>query len=219
MQIWIHLTDLNVRQQAAAICMALRGGAQQMIRQISPQELQHGGRIGGVPLDPVSYILTVLAIRFAQLDDESRLQSMTELWAFDKQPGEDINSLLARYDVVRERAYREGNFALTWEGASLQLIRACGIGANQLISLTQPYGGRLPTNEQEFDNMKAQLRRTYHILEGAPGNLGSLLHGQFHQARTRGTYLTASDALENSQNPSVQHFLQNADSAAHGFDN
>ena len=100
MQIWIHLTDLNVRQQAAAICMALRGGAQQMIRQISPQELQHGGIIGGVQLDPVSYILTVLAIRFAQLDDKSRLQSMTELWAFDKHPGEDINSLLARYDVV-----------------------------------------------------------------------------------------------------------------------
>ena len=43
MQIWIHLTDLIARQQAAAICMALGGGAQQMIRQVSPQELQHGG--------------------------------------------------------------------------------------------------------------------------------------------------------------------------------
>ena len=106
---WVHLTDLNVRQQAAAICMALRGGAQQIIRQISPQDLQHGGIIGGVQLGPASYILTVLAIRFAQLDDESRLQAMTELWAFDKLPGEDINTFLAEYDVMRERASRAGS--------------------------------------------------------------------------------------------------------------
>ena len=78
-----------------------------MIRQISPQELQHGGIIGGIPLDPVSYILTVLAIRFAQLDDESRLQAMTELWAFDEHSGENINELLARFQVVREREQRE----------------------------------------------------------------------------------------------------------------
>ena len=56
--------------------------------------------------------------------------------------------------------------------------------------------------------MKNQLRLTYHILEGCPGNLGSLLHGQFHQARTRGTYVT--EALELSENPSVQHFLQHS---------
>ena len=28
MQIWVHMTDLNVRQQAAAICMCLKGTAQ-----------------------------------------------------------------------------------------------------------------------------------------------------------------------------------------------
>ena len=99
MQIWVHLTDLNVRQQAAAICMALRGTAQEMIRQISPTELQFGGVVGGRQLDPVSYILVVLALRFAQLDDESRLQAMTELWAFDKHSGENVNELLAAFKL------------------------------------------------------------------------------------------------------------------------
>ena len=42
-------------------------------------------------------------MRFAQLDDESRLQAMTELWAFDKHSGENINELLARFQVVREK--------------------------------------------------------------------------------------------------------------------
>ena len=97
------MADLNVRQQAAAICMCLKGTAQEVIRQISPAELQFGGIVGGRQLDPVSYILVVLAMRFAQLDDESRLQAMTELWAFDKHPGENINELLARFQVVRDR--------------------------------------------------------------------------------------------------------------------
>ena len=65
--------------------------------------------------------------------------------------------------------------------------------------------------------MKNQLRRTYHILEGSPGNLGSLLHGNFHQARSRGTYI--SEALQLSDNPSVQHFLQHTDSAGNNWDN
>ena len=121
---------------------------------------------------------------------------MTELWAFDKFTREDINTLLARYDLVRERAYKEGNFALTWEGASLQLIRACGIGANQFISLTQPFGGRLPTNEEEFYVVQSQIRQTYHIIEGHPGSIGSLLHGPPRQAH-RGAY--ATEAIEMSE--------------------
>lgn len=127
MQIWIHLTDLKVRQQAAAICMALRGGPQEVIRQISPVELQFGGNIAGRPLDPVSYIRTVLAMRFAQLDDETRLQAMTELWALDKHPGENINELQTRFQEVRDRAAREGGFQMSTEGSALQIIRALGI--------------------------------------------------------------------------------------------
>ena len=79
MQLWTHLTDLNARQQAAAICKALKGDAQKLIRHISPQEQHYGGTIGGVQLNPVSYILTALAIQYALLDDENELQSIIEL--------------------------------------------------------------------------------------------------------------------------------------------
>lgn len=55
MQLWVHLTDLIVQQHAAAICRELGGGAQEMIRQISPVERQLGGIIAGRRLDPVSH--------------------------------------------------------------------------------------------------------------------------------------------------------------------
>ena len=65
-------------------------------------------------------------MRFAQLDDESRLQAMTKLSACDKYPGENISELFARFNVERGRAAREGGFQVTSEGSALQLIKAVG---------------------------------------------------------------------------------------------
>ena len=60
--------------------------------------------------DPVAYFLGALQLRFANLEEESRLQSMTEMLAFARRQGEDINALLTRYEVVRQRAANEGRF-------------------------------------------------------------------------------------------------------------
>eukprot|EP00969_Alexandrium_andersonii_P056590 2495281-Alexandrium_andersonii.AAC.1 len=65
------VTDLQPYAQAAAIVLRLGGPAREYARQISPQELTNGGMMGGVMLDPVSYIVAGLQSRFAQLDDET----------------------------------------------------------------------------------------------------------------------------------------------------
>ncbi len=56
----------------------------------------------GVQLDPVTYLLASLQDRFAALDQETRLAGMTEMLAFNRRPGESINDLLARYEIVRQ---------------------------------------------------------------------------------------------------------------------
>eukprot|EP00969_Alexandrium_andersonii_P056582 2494995-Alexandrium_andersonii.AAC.1 len=63
--------------------------------QISVQELTNGGTIGGVPLDPMSYIVAGLQLRFAQLDDETRLVAATRLRAVARHQHESINATLA----------------------------------------------------------------------------------------------------------------------------
>ena len=67
------LTDLHEYRQAAAIVMRLGGAAREFVRAIMPNELIAGGSINGVHLAPVSYIIAGLQIRFAQLEDETRL--------------------------------------------------------------------------------------------------------------------------------------------------
>ena len=117
--LWVMITDLLPHQQCAAIIMRLRGQARELGRMITPQEIAQGGNRGGVQLDPVTYLLGALQLRFANLEEESRLQSMTELLAFTRYGGESINALLARYEVVRQRAATEGRFVTSIEGCSL----------------------------------------------------------------------------------------------------
>ena len=74
--------------------------------------------------DPVTYLLGALQLRFANLEEETRLQSMTEMLAFARRQGEDINALLTRYEVVRQRAANEGRFVMSVERSALQILRA-----------------------------------------------------------------------------------------------
>ena len=62
---WIMLTDLQPHQQCAAIIMRLGGAAREVSRMITPQEMINGGIRNGVQLDPVTYLLGALQVRFA----------------------------------------------------------------------------------------------------------------------------------------------------------
>ena len=79
---WSMLTDLQPHQQAAAILMQLTGAARDISRTISGPEVLSGGNVDGVHRDPVSYIIAGLRARFGQLEEETRIQAMTEMLAF-----------------------------------------------------------------------------------------------------------------------------------------
>ena len=108
---------------------------------------------------------------------------MTEMLAFSRRPGEAINALLARYEIVRQRASVEGQFVMSVEGCALQLLRACNIHANQLMLLLQPFNGMMPTTEAQLNAMIQQLRRHGHVTEGTHGNIATVLSGPLRQAR------------------------------------
>ena len=96
--------------------MGLGGAARELVRSITPEEIQNGAFIKGVQVDPITYIVIGLQQRFAMLDDEHQLAAMTQRLAFSRRQGGTINGALPRYEVVRQRAAREGNFGMSWEG-------------------------------------------------------------------------------------------------------
>jgi hypothetical protein len=52
--------------------------------------------------------------RFAALSEEARLASMPEMLEFARRPDGTISTLIARYEIVRQRAI-EGQFVVTVE--------------------------------------------------------------------------------------------------------
>ena len=130
---------------------------------ISSQEIVTGGWRDGRLLDPVTYLLGALQLRFANLEEETRLQSMTEMLAFARRQGESIDALLARYEVVRQRAANEGHFVMSIEGCALQILKAAGFPWTQLSMLLHQFGGRMPNTEQEYQQLITQIRRLGHV--------------------------------------------------------
>ena len=65
--------------------------------------------------------------------------AMTEMLAFARRPGENVTSLLARYETVRQRAALQGQFVITVAGCSFQILRACGITHHHLFTMLQPF--------------------------------------------------------------------------------
>ena len=85
---WSFYTDLREDQKGPAVELALGGTATYFIREIP---LDH--KVNGCVFDPqdgggprqytgVSFIVTVLNMHFAHLDEEEVARSMLELWSF-----------------------------------------------------------------------------------------------------------------------------------------
>jgi hypothetical protein len=176
--LWTIRTDLQPAQQCAAIIQRLGGAARELARTLTPAEVFAGGDINGQQVDPVTYLLHGLTVRFAPLDDEGRLRAANELLTFSRRQGENVDDLVSRFEVVRARAQMDGGGAsMSSESSSLLLLRACGVSHDQFQQLTGFLHHRLPHNEQELVQLMVHLRRLGHIIERFPGNIASTLRG------------------------------------------
>ena len=144
-KLWTLATDMPPHTQAAAIVHNLTGVAKEMAMTLSVDELANGGITDtGVFADPVSYLLHGLHANFGQLDEESKLASMTEIFKFARRPNESTDSLLARFDMVVHRSREEGNVEFNVPVRAMMLFKTFNIGDRELNDLLRPLGGRFP---------------------------------------------------------------------------
>ena len=146
------------------------------------QALIQGGNLNGQMVDPMTFLMGHLMQRFAPLTEELRTASMVDLLEFTRHRGESIDNMLVRYDGVVQLAQNNGQLAMTCQGYSLILLRACGVTDQQLLTLLQPFGGQQPANLQQYTQLKDSLRRMGHILERTPGNIASQLRRGTHNS-------------------------------------
>jgi hypothetical protein len=135
----------------------------------------NGGIINGQQVDGVSYVLGILGDRYAQLGEETRLKTVTDLMTFHRRGNERIEELLTRFEILRQRASGEATMTMSIEGLSWLLLRACHVNDQQLLQLLADFRGRFPTNEVEMRTLYTSLRRMGHILERSTNNIATQL--------------------------------------------
>ena len=117
--LWTITSDMEPHRQAAAIISQLGGAARELARTLTPQEIFQGGIVNGQQLDPVSFLIHGLSVRFSPLDDEIRIRAAQDLLHFQRRGNEPVDVLVTRFETIRSRARAEGG------GANLKCRKQC----------------------------------------------------------------------------------------------
>ena len=109
----------------------MQGAAKELIRELTPHQLQHGDvdPAAGQQLTGLMLLVSVLARRYAPLEAENTIKSIAEFLSFRRQPGEGIDTVLVRFDILRSRAQARAGFAVNWTGLSWLLLQSLGLNA------------------------------------------------------------------------------------------
>jgi len=98
--------------------------------------------LNGIHVDGMTYLLSILSERYADLGEEVRLKAITELMQFTRQGNEAIDVMISRFEILRQRAAVQGAMALNYEALSFLILRACRPTDQQLLNLLQPIRNR-----------------------------------------------------------------------------
>eukprot|EP00435_Cladocopium_sp_Y103_P061697 s677_g23.t1 len=183
--LWASASDLDPMRHGPIAALQVQGAAKELIRELTPQQLQHGDidQATGQQLTGLMFLVTVVARRYAPLEAESTTKSIAEFLAFRRQPGETIDSLLVRSDILRNRAHARPGFASNMTGLTWLLLQSLGVSTVAWDRLLAPIGGQMPQNE-DFGGLLERIRRLFHLKEGrmqhgaAQGAMGD--PGNFH---------------------------------------
>ena len=156
---WCMGSDRSPHQQVIAVIDNLHGTAREMARTLSPAEILNGGVLNGVHRDPISYLVHGLNPHFSQFDEEYRLQAMTEFLGFQRRSNESINTLLARYELIRTRELQDGGMDMSIESHAMHLFRILGVSTSQTVEFLRPFCGLMPQTQQEYRTLQSQIRR------------------------------------------------------------
>ena len=88
--------------------MSMRGVASEYIFRLPPEAGSQGAAINGIMVDPVTYVVCSLGLRFHAFDDETTFTSSTTVIAFGGRHGDNTDTTIIRFDIARQEAESVG---------------------------------------------------------------------------------------------------------------
>ena len=166
--LWSSATDVEAHRMGAIAALQISGSAKELVRELPPDQLanglidpQTGNQITGLML-----LVRTLAQRYAPLEGELSTRAVSDFLNFSRTPGESIDALLVRFDVLRNRAQVRGGLGVNASGLSWLLLKALNLNADLVDRLLQPLGGNLPQDDLQLGQLLERIRRQGHLYEG-----------------------------------------------------
>ncbi|CAJ1413968.1 unnamed protein product [Effrenium voratum] len=184
--LWSSATEIDPRRQGPVAALQVQGSAKELVREITPQQLRDGDvdQLTGQHLTGLMLLVTVLARRF--VDAENSTKAISEFLGFRRMPGETVDGVLVRYEVLRIRATQQGGFNMGHSGLSWLLLQALQISPD---GGGDPWSGYRTTGNYHMDpNM---------------GNFPGPAGGDQNGCPTCGSYAAWNDDDGNSTNTST----------------
>ena len=165
---WSTATDVEPQRMGPIAALQVSGSAKELVREIPPDQLANGGvdPVTGNQITGLMMLVQTLARRYMPLEQEMSTRAISDFMNFDRIPGESIDALLVRFDVLRARAQQRGGFGINHGGLSWILLRSLRLNAEQTDRLLQFIGGALPHNDAEMGMLIERIRRQGHLFEG-----------------------------------------------------
>eukprot|EP00959_Pyramimonas_sp_CCMP1952_P455302 9471360-Pyramimonas_sp.AAC.1 len=132
---WCNATNLDENKKGPQLELSLGGIARDMIRELPLHSKIHGADMdlgdgaGLQRLSGAGFILQALARQFLPLEEETNLGSLADLYGFARMPGENIDTLLTRWEVALQRARTRSNIAVQHHHAAWMLLMALRLPA------------------------------------------------------------------------------------------
>ena len=191
---WSTATDVEPQRMGPIAALQVSGSAKELVREIPPDQLANGGvdPVTGNQITGLMMLVQTLARRYMPLEQEMSTRAISDFMNFDRIPGESIDALLVRFDVLRARAQQRGGFGINHGGLSWILLRSLRLNAEQTDRLLQFIGGALPHNDAEMGMLIERIRRQGHLFEGGlrhPGHQAGVGDpGNYHAQQNAYSY-------------------------------
>ena len=169
-RLWALGTDVDVLRQGPVAAGRILGTAKDLIRELDPNVLSQGGIFADENQNPVQFtglecLIRALSRRYGPLAQELEIFCIGEILMFRRQPQEDVDSCVSRFELVRTKALNGAGFDMSWIGFSFLLLTILGIRKEGWPLLLAPTVGALPSTQAQYTDFCSYVRRQGHLTD------------------------------------------------------
>ena len=167
--LWTLASDMEEARKGPALALRLTGAAKMIVRELDPQMLVQGQIVaeGGVQiqLTGAQFLIRILRKRYAPLEQELQLHAVSNFFSFARQPQEDTDQVVARFEVVAFRARDVGGATVNEVVLSWMLLHHLRIPKDRWPLILSDTQGSLPNDPAQYQAFLLYLRRNGHLYD------------------------------------------------------